>query len=87
MYIFVTHIFVSNAGGLGGGVYVENTNVTLDTVNFMQNSAGGGGGVALRDSALSARNCKFYSNTADSGGGLRIQSTFAVPLSLPSAPL
>jgi hypothetical protein len=57
-------------GEFGGGLYVEQGQLTVRHCAFTANKATTGGGAAIRDGDLVVANCSFMGNTADLGGGL-----------------
>jgi hypothetical protein len=55
----------------GGGLYAEDSTVTLSATQVLSNAAHDGGGVAVRDGALTLAHSTVASNTAgQSGGGI-----------------
>ncbi len=71
--------FIGNAagtagnGGLGGAVYVEQSEIIVEDCLFRDNTADDGAGMFARNSISTVRNTRFVDNAAtNGGGGLRI---------------
>jgi CSLREA domain-containing protein len=79
----VTFVGLTITGGrapdswdLGGGVFCEASNLTLDRVTLRGNTAGAGGGLYAHHCVVIIRNSTISGNTAEYGGGARISSDY-----------
>ena len=54
----------------GGGMYNDNSTVTVTDCTISNNIATNGGGMTNRDSSATVSNCTFISNTGTNGGGM-----------------
>jgi hypothetical protein len=61
--------------GEGGGVYAENTTLTIDRATISTNTAWAGGGVYASDTTLIIDRATISANAADEGGGVYAENT------------
>eukprot|EP00026_Physarum_polycephalum_P002296 Phypoly_transcript_02302.p1 GENE.Phypoly_transcript_02302~~Phypoly_transcript_02302.p1 ORF type:complete len:887 (+),score=74.73 Phypoly_transcript_02302:138-2798(+) len=63
-------------GQIGGGGYIERTNITVSNSRFLNNVGHTGGGVYSYDSNVTFINTIFTNNSAQEGGGLAIEGYY-----------
>jgi predicted outer membrane repeat protein len=63
----------TSTAGNGGGLYCENTSLTVTNSHFVENQSGIlGGGLAAMQASGKIENCLVEQNTSTSGGGLMV---------------
>lgn len=78
--VYLTGLTITNGdatalSGRGGGLYANDSQLTLQQVIVISNTADFGGGLYLRNGEAVIQSSQLLSNTADYGGGLYSQST------------
>ena len=68
--------FVNGQADTGGGVYLNQSNISISNCRFQHNSADYGAGLYIQEGAPQIVQCIFFANHADQdGGGLYLDNT------------
>lgn len=76
--VITTSVFFYNVAQTGGGMYVQDGTIELNSSSLINNIAIAGGGVSAVQQVVTMNGCDFQENAAvEGGGGLLVQDSYS----------